>query len=61
MSKNQFIETFVSTFCANWCMSHYNKACFEGNHKMLESPPVKDAIHLANCAWNEYYKAAKNS
>ena len=53
MLKNEirFKEIFIATFLANWCASNYEQYCMLDKQGELANPPVEDAKHLADQAW----------
>lgn len=51
MSRNEFIDAYVVQFLAAWTAQHYEDYCSRGLHNELESPPIEDAIFLAEKAW----------
>lgn len=53
LSKQDFIEQFVVQFLASYTATIYEDCCMRGQHAKLRKPPVEDAIHLAEEAWNE--------
>ena len=54
MEKKQFVNNFISTFCAAWCANNWEECCMEDNHDKLLHPPVEEAVYLAAQAWEEY-------
>lgn len=54
MDEKTFKTQFIATFLASWCAKHYEDACMRGEHDRLMHPPVNDAEHLADCAWEEW-------
>jgi len=51
--EKEFKEQFVTVFLATYAANNYAECCMLGDHTRIEHPPVEDAMHLANCAWNE--------
>lgn len=49
--KADFIQNFSVSFLAAWTAKHYDECCFDDTHAKLESPPVEDAILLAENAF----------
>ena len=56
MNEEQFKFNFISTFCAAWCAQNHADSCLMGTQERLETPPMEDAIYLADCAWGEWLK-----
>lgn len=56
MLEEVFKAQFIASFCASWCAVNYADACARGESDRLETPPMEDAIHLADCAWREWQK-----
>ena len=53
INKEQFITQFVAAWLAAWSVKEYDTACFYGNHKKLNTPPVEDALFLAEKSYEE--------
>lgn len=51
--RRQFVRDFITTFLASWCAENYSDYCTGGRQKELSNPPVEDAEHLANEAFNK--------
>jgi len=60
MKEQDFKDQFVTGFLSSWCGSNYEDFIMYGQVERLSSPPVEDAIHLADEAW-EKYKEEKDS
>ena len=58
--KRLFIDRFVACFLANWCVQQYEECCNGGDHDRIEHPPVEDAVHIAECAWDSYVRYRDN-
>lgn len=56
MKKSKFISLFIIQFLASWMANNYSDFCARGLQKELETPPVEDAMFLAEKAWNEVNK-----
>ena len=54
MEKEEFIIKWVLTFLATWTANHYDEACLEGKHEMLNDPPIEDAEFLAEKQWLKF-------
>ena len=54
MNRQQFISHFITTFCATWCANNHADYCQMDKHDELESPPMEDALLLAEAAWELY-------
>lgn len=53
MFKRDFVEQFVIHWLATWSANNYEDCCLKDNHDKLESPPLEDAIYLAEKTWEE--------
>lgn len=53
MDRDRFIEQFIAVFCATYMAQRYQEFCFTGWTDEKCKPPVEDAKHLAECAWEE--------
>jgi len=51
MHRDEFIRRYVIQFCASYVANNYDQNCREGLHEQSRKPPVEDAIHLAEAAW----------
>ncbi len=51
--EKKFKENFITTFLATWVANNYHDACINNQHDMLHNPPVEDAEHLAQKAWEK--------
>lgn len=51
-----FKKHFASAFIATWCANNYADYCTRGMHKELGEPPIEDAEHLAEKAWEHAVK-----
>jgi len=51
MTESTFKQIFIATFLASWCASNYEQYCMLGKQGELSKPPVEDAKHLADEAW----------
>ena len=49
--EKEFKTQYIATFLATWTAVHYDDACMRSQHEMLREPPIEDAEHLADCAW----------
>ena len=47
-----FKKNFATQFLASWVASNYDDFCMRGLQKELRKPPVEDAAHLAQEAWD---------
>lgn len=51
MNRDEFIRQFVTSFLATWCANNYTDYCMRSMQEELANPPIEDAIHLAEEAW----------
>ncbi len=51
--EKSFKEQFVTTFLATWVAKNYDDYVQFEMHDRLADPPVEDAEHLANTAWEK--------
>jgi hypothetical protein len=61
ISEGQFKSQFTMTFLATWAATQYDHACASGQQERLETPPVEDAVFLADAAWLALQTAVSNS
>jgi hypothetical protein len=54
MTRQQFIDTFVATWLANYASAHYEEACNPGDYKKVDNPPAEEANPLGFKAWCAY-------
>lgn len=47
-----FKQRFAIQFIANWAAINYSDFCTRGLHKELHTPPIEDAIFLAQKSWD---------
>ncbi len=52
-NKELFKQRFIANFLASYCTENYSDACSHNQHDRLRNPPVEDAEHLAECAWEK--------
>jgi hypothetical protein len=50
----EFKRMFAAQFLASWVATNYNDYCARGLQDHLETPPVEDAVFLADKAWDHY-------
>lgn len=50
VSKYKFVSDFITTFLATWAAEQYN---LRGASARDTSPPVQQAMHMAQVAWCE--------
>lgn len=53
MNRDEFIRLYVIQFCAAYVATNYNQNCTLGWTDANRDPPMEDAIHLAECAWEK--------
>jgi len=51
IEKDWFINSFMMVFMATWCANNYTDYCMRGQQALLSEPPVEDAQHLAEEAY----------
>jgi len=56
MTKEQFIDQFVTTFLATWCAENYTHFCMTDQHESLYNPPIEDAYDMAEGVWENLQK-----
>lgn len=61
MNKKQYIETFCANFLAAWTAQHYNDCCSSENYDKLQSPPIKNALYLAETTWYQLQELTKDT
>lgn len=54
MTREEFIRLYAIQFCASFTAVHYDENCIHGRHDEARNPPVEDAIHLAEEAWEHF-------
>jgi hypothetical protein len=54
MNRQQFIDTYVASWLANYTSLRYEEACADGNYEALEKQPTEDAYSLESKAWDAY-------
>lgn len=52
--ETEFKKQFVTGFLSNWAVMNNDDYCARGLHDELRNPPVEDAKHLAECAWEKW-------
>ena len=56
LHERTFKENFITTFVATWCANEYSDACMRAEHNKLSNPPIEDAEFLANEVWEKIVK-----
>jgi len=54
MTRQVFIERYVVEFLAAYNATIYVEACMMGHHDRLRNPPIEDARHMAEHAWEAF-------
>ena len=52
--EQRFKQAYAVQFLASFVAKNYTEACMMGQHERLRKPPVEDAHHLAEEAWNHW-------
>ena len=52
--ERAFKQKFAIQFMAAYVASRNDYCCIHGLHDELRNPPVEDAQHLAECAWDKW-------
>ena len=49
-----FKRQFAIQYMAAYVAGRTDECCSRGQHESLRNPPVEDARHLAECAWEKW-------
>ena len=52
--ERTFKQQFAIQFMAAYIAGKNDFCCTHGRHDSLRNPPVEDARHLAECAWEKW-------
>jgi len=53
ISKQTFINNFVTQCCSQWFTDNYFEYCFEAQHDKLSNPPLEDIYFCAEEIWKK--------
>lgn len=53
MTKEVFIDSFVTNFLSAWCANNYDECCLYDAHERLYNPPIEDAYDIAEEVWQK--------
>ena len=56
ISKQVFINNFVTQCCSQWVIDNYSYCCNHGAQEMLSKPPLEDIYFCAEQIWEKLEK-----